>query len=108
MYEQVAPLDRPLPPGEGRGEGSVKARDTLDHHWTLFLPEPPSAELAVTKPLPDLRLGQSSDSCAGNGRGQRLRHACGNATLTAEWLIAATPHPNPLPPAQADPPAAFS
>src|SRR5258708_25150265 len=105
MHGQVAPLDRPLPPGEGRGEGRVRGpstRDTLDHHWSLFLPEFPSAEFAVTKRLPDLRLFSRPDSCAGNGRGQRLRHACGNVTLTAEWLIAATPHPDPLPAGEGD------
>ena len=105
MHVQVTLLDRPLPPGEGWGEGLVKSTSSLSTSLIVvsveriegvLLSDETSGHEATARPSPR----QSFDSRAGNGRGQRLRHAsraCGNVTLTTERLVAAAPHPDPLP-----------
>ena len=105
MHGQVTLLDRPLPPGEGWGEGLVKSTSSLSTSLIVvsveriegvLLSDETSGHEATARPSPR----QSFDSRAGTGRGQRLRHAfraCGNVTLTTERLVAAAPHPDPLP-----------
>src|SRR5258708_36676264 len=81
MHGQVTLLDRPLPPGEGWGEGLVKSTSSLSTSLIVVSVERIkgvllSDEASATKPPPDLRLGSRSILAqvpgAANGSGTLL------------------------------------
>jgi hypothetical protein len=104
LHGLVTQVDRPLPPGEGRGEGLVQSRRSLSVSLIVVSVERSEGVLLLDETGPH-RYHVRRRPFRIAVRGQQLRHAsraCGNVTLTAERLVAAAPHPNPLPEGEGD------
>jgi multiple sugar transport system substrate-binding protein len=99
LHGLVTQLDRPLPPGEGQGEGLVQSRWSLSASLIVVSVKRSEGVLLSGETGPHRNhvhdiLRRSFRTA---GRRQQLRHVSrvgGDVTLAAERLVAAAPHPN--------------